>query len=97
MISFEKPILLQALANLPFTTINQKYQFKTNTVFTILFLLFDFNSLFYWFWFLSEGMTSGTPAFTGSPKLGVPSSFQVNFCALGDRSRPQPCPGCEFA
>jgi hypothetical protein len=27
----------------------------------------------------SDGIISASPSFTGTPKLGVPSAFQVNF------------------
>ena len=34
---------------------------------------------------------------TGSPKLGEPSVFHVNFCMRGERLSPQPCEAEELA
>jgi hypothetical protein len=47
--------------------------------------------------FYSDGISIGTPSFTGSPKLGVPSLFHENFCALGERCQPQPSFASLFA
>ena len=37
-----------------------------------------------------DGAVSGTPTATGVPKFGVPSAFQVNFCARVVRFMSQP-------
>ncbi|MGX1471272.1 UNVERIFIED_CONTAM: hypothetical protein RKD50_000080 [Streptomyces canus] len=37
-----------------------------------------------------DGPGSVVPIATGVPKFGVPSAFQVNFCARVVRSLPQP-------
>jgi len=44
-----------------------------------------------------EGIFSGEPVLTGSPKFGVPSAFQVNFCIREFLELPHPCPVEEFA
>lgn len=41
---------------------------------------------------LARGAVSVTPRATGVPKFGVPSVFQVNFCALVVRFMSQPPP-----
>ena len=47
--------------------------------------------------FLFEGICKASPVFAGMPKSGVPSLFQVNFCARGERFLPQPWLGAELA
>jgi hypothetical protein len=37
-----------------------------------------------------DGAVSTVPSRTGVPKFGVPSAFQVNFCARVDRFMSQP-------
>ena len=37
------------------------------------------------------------PAAMGTPKFGVPSAFQLNFCMRGFLVSPHPCPGWLFA
>ena len=37
-----------------------------------------------------EGAVMATPSRTGVPKFGVPSAFQVNFCARVERFMSQP-------
>ena len=43
------------------------------------------------------GRGIAAPTATGRPKSGVPSGFQVNGCARGERCRPQPCPASGLA
>ncbi len=38
------------------------------------------------------GLWMGVPIFTGVPKLGVPSGFQLKDCIRGVRALPQPWP-----